>query len=128
MFYTDKPDFNNLRFGDVIKGFVGVIPIIEIPFNETILKGYDFEIKTYIPEYSVVMTHCCSIGKGNLALAHYKKVGERQRPTRLIWSVRPSWICSIAPARCGKSPSSRPTRCAPSTSNWARRSRRPSFS
>ena len=74
MFYTDKPDFTNLRFGDVIQGFVGVIPIIETPFNDKILEGYEFQIKSFIPEFSVVMTHCCSIGKGNLALAPLKKI------------------------------------------------------
>jgi len=74
MFYTDKPDFNNLRFGDVIQGFVGVIPVIEFPFTDKILEGYEYQIKSFISEFSVVMTHCCSIGKGNLTLAPLKKI------------------------------------------------------
>lgn len=74
MFYTDNPNLNTLRFGDVVQGFIGAVPVIENPLNNKSLEGYKYQIKSFIPEYSIVMTHCCSIGRGTLALAPLRKI------------------------------------------------------
>lgn len=83
MFYIDEPDLTRLRFGDVIQGFIGTVPVIENPLNPDVLQGYKYQIKFFIPEFSVIMTHCCSIGKGNLALAPLQKIHHKILLNRL---------------------------------------------
>lgn len=74
MFYQEEFDLENLRFGDVIQGFIGTVPVIENPLSDAFIKGYKYEIKSYIYEFSVIMTPCCSIGNNTISLAPLKKI------------------------------------------------------
>ncbi len=77
MFYIDEPDLTTLRFGDVVQGFIGTVPVIENLIDSDVLQGYKYQVKSFIPEFSVIMTHCCSIGKGNLSLAPLQKINHK---------------------------------------------------
>jgi len=74
MFYAEEIDMNTLRFGDVVQGYVGMVPYIENPINSNILRGYEYKIESYFPEFSVIMTPCCSIGKNTISLVPLNKI------------------------------------------------------
>ena len=58
MFYQDDLD-QALRFGDVVKGYILTNAILEKPSWETQLDDYTVNIS--LPQFSVIMTPCCSI-------------------------------------------------------------------
>jgi len=67
MFYQLEME-ENLRFGDVVKGFVFAAPQV----NEPILSLDDepnYSIDVTIPRFSVVLTPCCSIEKKTILLS-----------------------------------------------------------
>ena len=67
MFYEGKPD-DVLRLGDVVRGYISANPNIKKPFLYSKSEGYDYKINVELPNYSVVLTPCCSIGEGMLSL------------------------------------------------------------
>lgn len=72
MFYSDSLD-PILRFGDVLKGFIKTEP----KFNNPILsmdQKIEYNINVSIPEFSVVLTPCCSIGPSIISLTPLIKV------------------------------------------------------
>ena len=66
MFYNASIE-NRLRFGDVVKGYVSIIPNIEKPFSRV---GIEVENA----QYSVVLDPCCEIGDGTLILTPLEEV------------------------------------------------------
>ena len=74
MFYEEKFDITNLRFGDVLQGFITTVPFIENPLNDSSLKNYKYRIESKIPEFSVVMTPCCSIGENTISLVPLQRI------------------------------------------------------
>ena len=73
-FYEGSPD-NALRFGDVVDGFPVSASQVESPILGDVPKQYKIDVKP--PEYSVILTPCCSIGSGTLLLAPFQKVNRR---------------------------------------------------
>jgi len=65
MFYQDQVD-QALRFGDVVRGYVLTNAILEKPSWEAQLGEYTVNISS--PQFSVVMTPCCSIEDRTIVL------------------------------------------------------------
>lgn len=68
MFYEENMD-SCLRMGDVVSGFILSYPTISGPFPKL---GFQVEMKT--PTYAVVLSPCCSIDGGQVALAPLTEV------------------------------------------------------
>ena len=66
MFYESLTE-NNLRFGDVVKGFVSLIPKLNKPFG-------NMSIEIQNPQFSVVLDPCCEIGKGTILLSPLEEI------------------------------------------------------
>ena len=78
MFYSGSLD-KELRFGDVVKGFTATLP----EFKQPILNfptDKDYNIKIFMPLFSVVLSPCCSIENGKICLAPFKQI----RPSLII--------------------------------------------
>jgi hypothetical protein len=71
MFYNDSID-PVLRFGDVLKGFIVVTPVIPEPFFS--MPHSDYKITVQCPDFSVVMSPCCSISENTISLTPLVKV------------------------------------------------------
>jgi len=65
MFYEREPE-NVLRFGDVVKGYVLSAPQIDSP---GISPPVQYRVEVSIPKFAVIMSPCCSIGEGTLAVS-----------------------------------------------------------
>lgn len=69
MFYQEEIDRKLLRFGDVLKGYIAAdITIIE-PVLSMKSECHDYKVEIELPDYSVVLTPCCSIGDNVITLA-----------------------------------------------------------
>lgn len=66
MFYITEVD-KALRFGDVISGFISSIPDMKEPNLEH--KHPEYNIELSMPEFSVILSPCCSIGEATITLA-----------------------------------------------------------
>ncbi|MBM2813961.1 MAG: hypothetical protein HW421_723 [Ignavibacteria bacterium] len=68
MFYEKIPD-KVLRFGDVVRGFILTNPTIKEPIlpNKGINHNYKIDIEH--PNFSVILTPCCSIGDGMITIS-----------------------------------------------------------
>jgi hypothetical protein len=68
MFYETEME-PTLRFGDVVRGYISADITIKQPilFHEN--DDYNYKIDIELPNYSVVLTPCCSIGDSVVALA-----------------------------------------------------------
>lgn len=66
MFYTENPS-KVLRFGDILQGYCYTTAIIEKP----VLDGHfsKYEISVDFPLFSVLMSPCCQIERGTIALS-----------------------------------------------------------
>lgn len=73
-FYEEEIDLTTLRFGDLLQGFIETVPHIENPLTDSFLKDYKYHIESLIPEFSVIMTPCCSIGENTISLAPLKRI------------------------------------------------------
>jgi len=71
MFYDEKPE-QRLRFGDIIKGYIGITPVINV--LDVDVRNCDFNIEVSYPEFFVVLTPCCSIEKKTLIIAPLERV------------------------------------------------------
>lgn len=70
MFYATEKS-NNLRFGDVVKGFV----FADLTINEPLLgKRHNYKIDIEIPSYCSVLTPCCSIENSTICITPLVKV------------------------------------------------------
>lgn len=65
MFYRNGLG-NELRFGDVVKGFVLANTVLTKTHWNTPKEAYD--INVLIPEFSIIMTPCCSIEDKTIAI------------------------------------------------------------
>lgn len=72
MFYQDTLE-PRLRFGDVLKGFISVTPLINQPplFSEA---NNNFHIEVTHYDFYVVLSPCCSINDQVIALSPLKKI------------------------------------------------------
>ncbi len=70
MFYTDTPD-RALRFGDIVKGLVLSATCVDKP-DTGFRKDYQIEIEH--PEFTVIISPCCSIGNKTLTISPLLKV------------------------------------------------------
>jgi hypothetical protein len=66
VFYEERPS-EALRFGDVIRGFVVSSARVDSPQPSSPPEEYGIEVE--VPEYSVILTPCCSIRGGCLSLS-----------------------------------------------------------
>jgi hypothetical protein len=65
MFYESKPE-DVLRFGDVVRGYVLSVPRIDSPgINPPVRYG----VEVHSPMFAAIMSPCCSIGGGTLAIS-----------------------------------------------------------
>lgn len=68
MFYQKEEEMDKaLRFGDVLKGYISVIPKIKEPFLDKV--NYDYNLNIELPSFSVVLSPCCSIGEKKISLS-----------------------------------------------------------
>jgi hypothetical protein len=66
MFYHGEID-DKLRFGDVVKGYISVIPKLIKPFGQANIEIQD-------PQFSVILDPCCEIGKGTVLLSPLEEI------------------------------------------------------
>lgn len=71
MFYQDDLD-QALRFGDVVRGYILTNAILVKPSWETQLDDYTVNISS--PQFSVIMTPCCSIEDKTIILTPLMQV------------------------------------------------------
>jgi len=67
MFYTNNPD-EAFRLGDIVKGFALSASCMKSPIAMSAKLGHQYSIGVQLPEYSVILTPCCSIGSGVILL------------------------------------------------------------
>jgi hypothetical protein len=65
MFYESEPE-GVLRFGDVVRGYVLSTPRIDSP---SISPPVRYRVEVHSPTFAVIMSPCCSIGDGTLAIS-----------------------------------------------------------
>lgn len=68
MFYQKEMD-KSLRFGDVLRGYISTDVIIKEPILSMKSESHDYKIGIELPDLSVVLTPCCSIGDHTITLA-----------------------------------------------------------
>lgn len=71
MFYANRPS-NALRFGDIVRGYVNATPRVDGPLAAG--QYGPIELQVDQPEYSVVLSPCCSISDKLLLLAPLSRV------------------------------------------------------
>jgi hypothetical protein len=81
MFYRDGLG-NELRFGDVVKGFVLTNAVLIKTHWDTTNPPYDINVLT--PDFSVIMTPCCSIEDKTIAVTQLI-------PVRISFFDNPHW-------------------------------------
>jgi len=65
-FYKEKDPDPELRFGDIVKGFVITVP--DMPPTVSGLQPQEYKVTVFQPPLAVVLTPCCSIGEKTLML------------------------------------------------------------
>jgi len=65
MFYESEPQAV-LRFGDVVRGYVLSAPQIDSPGTSPPVR---YRVEVHSPKFAVIMSPCCSIGDGTLAIS-----------------------------------------------------------
>jgi hypothetical protein len=60
------------RFGDVIRGFVKSTPVQRVALLSS--GSHDYQVEVTIPTYCVILSPCCSIRDGLIALAPLRHV------------------------------------------------------
>jgi len=70
MFYNDHPG-GDLRFGDVVRGFVATSPEFKLPSTD---DPPTWRLKVTLAKHFVVLSPCCSIDRGCLLLAPLLKI------------------------------------------------------
>lgn len=70
MFYQSEDKIDKvLRLGDVVRGYLSTSTKIKQPFLSLEASVYhNYEINIEVPQYSVVLTPCCSIGDTMVSL------------------------------------------------------------
>lgn len=94
MFYNSKPG-NELRFGDVLEGFLLYTPTINSPIKE--MKG-SYTIDIEMPQHCVILTPCCSIKDGFITITPLQRIKKDilnnenfiQKPELLNYEIEPS--------------------------------------
>jgi len=73
MFYQEGLD-RVLRFGDVVRGYISSSLTIKKPILSNQRKEHSYKIDIEVPQYSVVLTPCCSIGDNTITLTPLMRV------------------------------------------------------
>ncbi|MFX0102782.1 MAG: hypothetical protein ACFFCS_24655 [Candidatus Hodarchaeota archaeon] len=68
MFYNDEFKPDELRFGDVIKGFISTSSEVYKPLTGNNIENFEFHIHSSVPRFSVILTPCCNIGENQTIL------------------------------------------------------------
>ncbi len=76
MFYSANPG-SDLRFGDILQGFVATSPTFKIP---SVDDPPTWQLKVTQARYFAVLSPCCSIDRGCLLLAPLQRI----RPSFLV--------------------------------------------
>ena len=71
MFYQEVHD-NALRFGDVVQGYIKSSSKIENTISN--LNDFKYKIDIELPQFSVILTPCCSIKENSITLAPLIKI------------------------------------------------------
>lgn len=66
MYYLNEIE-NSFRFGDVIKGFIHISPVIRAPLKEFTEIDYTINVNHY--KYYVILSPCCSISDKIISLS-----------------------------------------------------------
>lgn len=69
MFYQEEIDRKSLRFGDVLKGYIATDITIKEPLLSMNNECHNYKMDIELPDYSAVLTPCCSIGDNLITLA-----------------------------------------------------------
>ena len=72
-FYSDKPS-RQLRFGDVVQGYIFVDLTIKKPKLVSDKSHSDYNIQVSYPQYCVVLTPCCSIEKKCISICPLEQI------------------------------------------------------
>lgn len=78
MSYNSTID-EQLRFGDVVKGYLCAIPKVDKPFIDTNAESYTIKIDK--PLFSVMLDPCCEVGSGIISLVPLEEVNSR------LWDI-----------------------------------------
>ncbi len=73
MFYQSEID-DSLRFGDLVKGYLTNNLIIKEPILSYNIESHQYKIDIDMPQYSVILTPCCSIGESVISLSPLIKI------------------------------------------------------
>ena len=76
MFYTNNPN-EAFRLGDIVTGFVLSTSCIKSPIATLSKSGHEYSIGVHLPEYSVILTPCCSIGDGVILLTPLVRISSK---------------------------------------------------
>jgi hypothetical protein len=71
MFYSNTLE-KSFRLGDILRGFINITPKIKEPFFDK--QNSDYSITIEYPEYSVVLSPCCSIGDKKICVTPLMQV------------------------------------------------------
>jgi hypothetical protein len=71
MFYEDTPE-QALRFGDVLRGYLSITPIIEEPMLGVPIKRCNIDVD--LPQFCVVMDPCCRTRNKTISLTPLIKI------------------------------------------------------
>jgi len=101
MFYQEVLS-KNLRFGDVVRGYLFTDLIMKEPILSYPSPGNAYKIDIEIPQYSVVLTPCCSIEKSTICItplikvlsSFFKNPYFAEDPTRINRRMQPHQIMS----------------------------------
>ncbi len=99
-FYQESHD-EALRFGDVLKGYVTITPLISEPYKAS-EKAPSYEIKVSYPEFVVILSPCCAIKDSIICLApltsiqktFFKNPFFREDLTRINRLIQPQQVYS----------------------------------
>ncbi|MHA1714013.1 MAG: hypothetical protein ACTSXP_00075 [Promethearchaeota archaeon] len=76
-FYKISPNSDELRFGDVVTGYISTVPVIEKPCSNI---EFQFAIDSSFQKFCVILTPCCQIGKAepkSILLTPLKEIPSR---------------------------------------------------
>lgn len=101
MFYESKIS-QAFRLGDIIKGFISIQPTIMNPIIGTMTEKDNYKIDINMPDFSVILSPCCSIGDSKITLTPlvrlqstiFKNTNFIEDPTRINREIEPQYTLS----------------------------------
>jgi hypothetical protein len=65
---------NELRLGDVVRGYIIVSPTLKSPLFSPIKEDHNYKLDIESPQYCAILTPCCSIESGSILLTPLIKI------------------------------------------------------